>query len=483
MKPSEIKDKFLKFFESKGHAIIPSASLVPENDPTVLFTTAGMHPLVPYLIGEKHPAGKRLVNSQKCIRTGDIDEVGDAWHITYFNMLGNWSLGDYWKQEAIEWALEFLEDLGINKKELEITCFAGDEDAPKDEEAANIWKSLGIKKIKFLGKKDNWWGPAGETGPCGPDTEIFWKGVEIWNLVFMEYNRTKHGKYINLKQRNVDTGMGLERMTALLNNKKSIYPEKIKTKEDRIIYDHTRASIEIIKDGVSPTNSERGYVLRKLIRRALQYTDKLPTDNKIIKKEQEQYNRIIRKGLKKLKLGKIEPFDLYQSYGLPFEIIKKHTKISKKEFNKLLKEHQEKSRTAAKGKFKAGLADHSEETTKLHTATHLLHQALKDVLGNQVAQKGSNINQERLRFDFNHDKKLTARKIKKIESIINNKIKENLKVTRIEDGPISYYSIGNYSKEKCAGPHINEIGKLGKFKIIKEESSSRGVRRIRACLF
>jgi len=498
MKSAEIKEKFLGFFAFQGHAIIPSASLIPENDPTVLFTTAGMHPLVPYLLGEKHSQGKRLVNSQRCVRTGDLNEIGDAWHMTYFEMLGNWSLGDYWKKETIKWAWEFLtQELKINDQELEITCFAGDEDAPRDEEAAEIWRSLGINNLKFLGKEDNWWGPAGKTGPCGPDTEIFWQGVEIWNLVFMEYHKTQEGKFEARKQKNVDTGMGLARITALLNGKKSVYDtdiyfKGIKTREQRIVADHVLAATEIIKDGVSPGKVEQGYVLRKLLRRALKYNQDLvsiaknftPEEKilKTIKSEQDKFNQALNRGLKELERGKKTPFDLYQGFGLSLETIKKYTSVDEAEFNKKLSEHQEKSRTATQGRFKAGLADQSRETTKLHTATHLLQQALKDVLGNHVSQAGSNITSERLRFDFTHQKKLTPEELSQVEKIVNQKIKEKLPVSKNIAGEISHYHIGDYSREKCAGPHVKNTGELSGFKILKEESSSYGVRRIKAIL-
>ncbi|MFH1392546.1 MAG: alanine--tRNA ligase-related protein [bacterium] len=500
MTSQELKQNFLDFFKSKNHAIIPSASLVPENDPTVLFTTAGMHPLVPYLLGEKHPMGKRLANCQKCLRTDDIDQVGDEMHLTFFEMLGNWSLGDYWKEEAIKFALEFLtKNLKIPKSKLEVTCFEGGKDAPRDNEAAKIWKKLGIKKIKFLGKKDNWWGPAGKTGPCGPDTEIFYKNVEIWNLVFMQYNKKPGGVFEVLKQKNVDTGMGLARLTALLNNKNSVFETDlfypgIKTREQRIVADHTRAAINIIQDGIKPSNSEQGYVLRRLIRRAMRYDKNIleiaeKFTNKqdileIISQEQEKFGRTLERGLHELQKPKKTrtAFDYYQSFGLPIDVIKEYVKVDEQDFEQKLKEHQEKSRTAAKGKFKAGLADHSEATTKLHTATHLLLAALRQVLGEHIKQAGSNINPERLRFDFTHSQKLTPEEIQKIENFVNQKIQENLPVAKSTQGPIIYYSIGDFSQEKCAGPHIENIGQLGKFKIIKEESSSAGVRRIRAIL-
>ena len=561
----ELIKNYLDFFKSKGHKEIPNASLVPENDPTVLFTTAGMHPLVPFLLGQKHPLGKRLVSIQKCIRTGDIEEVGDTTHHTFFEMLGNWSLGDYFKREAIEYSLEFLTKiLKIPKGKLSVTCFKGDKNSPKDEESAKIWKFLGIKKIKFLGKEDNWWGPAGKTGPCGPDTEIFVNNVEIWNNVFMEYNKDSKGNYNPLKQKNVDTGMGVERTLAILNNLEDNYltecfkpmikkieelskkPYKGNEKSMRIIADHIKAAVFIIADGIIPSNTEQGYVLRRLIRRSIRYgktigletfTDKVAepafkiyedyselkqNNNKIIeelKKEEERFNRTLEKGLNKFKrlatkkqnLSGKESFLLYQSFGFPIEMIEEECKqrkikFSKKDFYNELKKHQELSRTAATGKFKSGLADSSRETTKLHTATHLLNEVLRIVLGKEVKQKGSNITPERLRFDFAFDRKLTPEEIKKIEDLVNEKIKDSIKVIK-EELPlekafasgaqgefgakypdiVSIYTILNkkeknswFSKEICTGPHVKNTKEIGKFKIIKEESSSSGIRRIKA---
>ena len=512
---NELIKKYLKFFESKGHKIIPSASLVPENDPTVLFTTAGMHPLVPYLLGMKHPLGKKIVNVQKCIRTTDIDEVGDSTHHTFFEMLGNWSLGDYFKKEAIEMSFEFLTKvLKIPVERLAVTCFAGDSDAPKDEEAAKTWLSLGMPKerIAFLGKKDNWWGPAGKTGPCGPDTEMFyWKSnkikapkkfdsdddrwVEIWNDVLMQYVKDERGKYNEAKQKNIDTGMGVERTVAVLNGfednyladlwvpiineienlsgKKYIFPkandDKI-TKAMRIIADHIKASVFIISDGVLPSNTERGYVLRRLIRRAVRYGRELEMKNFVrkiaepvfkiyekdyselkinkgkilseLEKEERQFLETIERGMKifqnlvanKKSLSGKDAFLLYQSYGFPVELIGEECKNRKikfniKDFESEMEKHKEISRTASKGKFAAGLADHSVESTKYHTATHMLHKALKLVLGENVQQMGSNITPERLRFDFSFDRKLTEEEIKKIENLINKEIVRRLKVS------------------------------------------------------
>ena len=589
MNRKELIKKYLEFFESKGHKIIPSASLVPENDPTVLFTTAGMHPLVPYLLGMKHPLGKRIANVQKCIRTTDIDEVGDTTHHTFFEMLGNWSMGDYFKKEAIEWSFEFLTKvLKIPIERLSVTCFAGDESlkVEKDEEAAKIWLSLGIAKerIAFLPKEDNWWGPAGKTGPCGPDTEMFyWKDnktkppknfdsenknwVEIWNDVLMQYVKNEKGEYIEAKQKNVDTGMGVERTVAVLNGlednymsdlwqpiikrieklsgKKCFVPkindEKI-TKAMRIVADHIKAAVFIISDGVTPSNTERGYILRRLIRRAVRYGKELGLKNftreiaepvfeiyekdyselknnknkilEAIETEEKRFLETIEKGMKifenlvrnKKDLSGKEAFLLYQSYGFPIELVEeecrnRRIKFNKNEFDSEQEKHQELSRTATKGKFSAGLADHSEQSTKYHTATHMLHKALKIILGSEVQQMGSNITPERLRFDFKYDKKLSEEQIKKVESIVNEQINRGLNVSyeempyaeAVKTGALSYfreryppivkvYSVGDFSKEICAGPHVTSTKEMGKFKVVKEESVAQGVRRIKAVL-
>lgn len=559
----ELIKKYLTFFERKGHNIIKNSSLIPENDPTVLFTTAGMHPLVPYLLGQRHPAGKRLCNVQRCIRTGDIDEVGDAVYQTFFEMLGNWSLGDYWKEEAIRCSNEFLTKiLKIPKEKISVTCFRGDKNAPKDEESAKAWKAVGIKKVTFLGKEDNWWGPAGKTGPCGPDTEMFVNGFEIWNDVFMQYNKAKDGKYFPLQQKNVDTGMGVERTLAVLNSLNdnyltdAFYPiiqkieeisgkkygkNKDETKAMRVIADHVKASVFIICDGIQPSNTEQGYVLRRLIRRAVRYgkvieikglrkiadtvfdiyddySDLQKNKEEIIKElenEEEKFNKTLMNGLavfKKIsgsrgKLSGKEAFLLYQSYGFPIELTREIAKEKKikfdiKGFEQELKKHQELSRTAAAGKFKSGLADHSAETTKLHTATHLLLAALREVLKKEdILQKGSNITQERLRFDFSFNRKLTDEEISKVEDLVNAKIQQSCEVTREEMNPneakkkgalgvfgekygdvVSVYTIGDFSKEICTGPHVKNTCELGKFKIQKEESSAAGVRRIKAVL-
>jgi len=556
---------YIDFFKKKNHKEISNVSLLPENDPTVLFTTAGMHPLVPFLLGQKHPQGKRLVNVQKCIRTSDIEKVGNDFHLTFFEMLGNWSLGDYFKKQAIEYSLEFLTSpklLNIPKEKLTITCFKGDKDAPKDEESAKIWQSSGIssKKIKFLSKEDNWWGPAGKTGPCGPDTEMFVNNTEIWNDVFMQYNKKSSGKYQELKQKNVDTGMGVERTLAILNKKSSVYEtepfqgiiKKIeqlskktnlhKDKSARIIADHIKASCFILNEKILPSNIEQGYVLRRLIRRAIRHAKNLNINNiveisepvfeiyqdykldkKLIKqeleKEQLKFLQTLEQGIKvfdkltkqKKKLSGKDSFLLYQSYGFPLEMTielakEKNIKINEKEFQEELKKHQELSRTSSSGKFKSGLADSGEETTKLHTATHLLNEALRRVLKKpDITQRGSNITPERLRFDFNFDRKLTDEEIKKVEEWVNKKIQDKLGVKcdikSLEEArklgaqgvfekkygeKVKVYLIGEpgyeISREICAGPHVKNTGELGFFKIIKEESIAAGVRRIKAIL-
>jgi len=560
MNRKKLIKKYLEFFKSKGHNAIPSASLIPENDPTTLFTSAGMQPLVPYLLGQKHPLGKRLVNVQKCIRTTDIEEVGDTTHHTFIEMLGNWSLGNYWKKEAIGYSFEFLTKvLKIPKEKINVTCFKGDKDASKDTESAEIWKSLGIKNIKFLGKKDNWWGPVGKTGPCGPDTEMFINNFEIWNDVFMQYNKTKNGKYEPLKQKNVDTGMGVERTIAILNGLDDNYLTEIwqpvikkieklsgkkygknekETRSIRIIADHIKAAIFIIADGVILNNIGQGYILRRLIRKTVWYGKELEMKNftskiaepvfkiyddyselkrnkkkilKTLKEEEKRFNKTLEKGISifnkilknKESISGKEAFLLRQSYGMPKELIKEELEIMKipfpeKGFNKEYKEHISVS-GASVGTFKSGLADHSKKTIKLHTATHLLNGALRKVLGKDVKQKGSNITSERLRFDFNFHRKLTEDEIKKVENLVNKKIKQSLKVTseqmplkkaikigaQSEFGAkypdiVSVYSIGNFSKEICTGPHVDNTKEIGTFKIIKEESSSAGVRRIKA---
>ena len=582
MKATEIRSKFLEFFKQKGHAVIPSAPVIPENDPTVLFTTAGMHPLVPYLLGEPHPAGKRLTSAQKCIRTCDIDEVGDNTHLTFFEMLGNWSLGDYFKKEAIEMSFEFLtskEWLGIDVNRLAVSVFAGDADAPFDEEAFNMWKNLGIpeKRIAKLPKKNNWWGPAGQTGPCGPDTEMFyWVGdpnqvpesfnddhvdwVEIWNDVFMQYNKAEDGTFSPLKQTNVDTGMGLERVTAVLQGKSTVYeteafrpliekiesltsvPYETRKTSYHIIADHLRAATMMAGDGVRPSNIDQGYVMRRLMRRAIRHGrligieheftatiakkvihmlsesyPELSHEEKILevfRAEEERFNKTLASGLREFEklmegfememISGKQAFKLYDTYGFPIEMTEELAKekgltVDRKAFDAAFEEHQAKSRAGAEEKFAGGLQDHSEMTTRLHTATHLLHAALRHILGPHVAQKGSNITAERLRFDFSHPDKMTPEQIVATEKWVNEAIQSNASVTcsimTVEEAKASgaiglfeskygdqvkMYDMSPWSKEICGGPHANSLGELGTFKIIKEEASSAGVRRIKA---
>lgn len=627
MTAKELRQKYLDFFKSKGHAIIPSAPVVPENDPTTLFITAGMHPLVPYLMGEKHPLGKRLANSQKSIRTIDIDEVGDTTHHTFFEMLGNWSLGDYFKKEAIEWSWEFLtspEWLNLDKKRIACSVFAGDEDAPFDQEAHDIWINLGMpeEKIARLPKKNNWWGPAGETGPCGPDSEMFYwvgdpketpksfnddnsKWVEIWNDVFMEFNKNAEGKYEKLSQQNVDTGMGLVRTLAVVNGLDDNYRtelfwpiiEKIEelsglkygeksdkehTKEDgkcwvdtrrsmRIIADHIVAAVFIIADGVEPSNVQRGYVLRRLIRRAVRQGHLLGINNnftgeiakvvqeiyrdvypevmqdkilEVLAKEEDKFRATLVKGLKEFKkfisniksinglaiedvkainglpIDQVKAFNglplkkrlegkdafyLFETYGFPMEVMKElcdeaGVEFDEKGFQEAFEKHQELSRTASAGMFKGGLADTLEKTTQLHTATHLMLAGLRKVLGDHVHQKGSNINGERARFDFSHNEKMTDDQKKAVEEFVNSaiaaKVPVILKEMTLEEAKefgaegafehkygdkVKVYSIEGYSKEICGGPHVENTGDIkGTFRIKKEESSSAGVRRIKA---
>ena len=583
MKAIEIRNKYLNFFKNHGHAVIPSAPLIPENDPSVLFTTAGMQPLVPYLLGEKHPEGKRLTDYQKCLRTNDIDEVGDNRHLTYFEMLGNWSLGDYFKEESVAMSFEFLtKELGIPVEKLSVTCFAGDEDAPRDTITAECWKKAGIPedRIYYYGKDDNWW-IAGEEGPCGPDTEMFYdtgkpacgpacgpscdcgKYVEIWNNVFMEYYKSKDGIYTKLKQRNVDTGLGLERMTMLLQGKSSPFDTELfspvmdKLKElakidsiesRRIVAEHLRASMMIISDGGRPSNIDRGYVLRKLIRRMARHLNKMQVNleelgnlidlniqtlsemypeleknreiiKQVIIEEKDKFMKTLAHGEKEfekaINRAKVENkniidgqtiFKLYETYGFPPEITadlarEQGFEIDNSEFEKLFKEHQEKSRMGSEQKFKGGLAEQNEKTIAYHTATHLLHKALQIVLGEHATQKGSNITTERLRFDFSHPEKMTKEQLQKVEDLVNEQIKRDLPVAYEEmtleaakksgamglfeskyGEKVKVYTIGDFSKEICGGPHVTHTGELGHFKILKEESSSAGVRRIKAIL-
>ena len=645
---NELRALFLKFFQKKGHSVIPSASVIPENDPTVLFTTAGMHPLVPYLLGQKHPQGTRLTDVQKCIRTGDIDEVGDMSHLTFFEMLGNWSLGDYFKDQMIPWSWEFLtspEWLGIDPDKLAFTVFEGDEDCPRDEEAANLWRKCGVKDdhLFYLPKEHNWWGPAGVTGPCGPDTEMFiitkkpcgpdcspachcGAYLEIWNDVFMQYNKQKDGSFIPLTQKNVDTGMGLERTICVLNGKKSVYetdaftgilakieelcgkkytPDDESTRAFRIVADHMRTSTFIIGDprGIGPSNVGQGYILRRLIRRAVRYgmglglqegftaeiakviidqykavypeleqnkafvleqltleegrfartlkqgekefdkvmnnlrrtreaMEKILADDTLAAAEEAVKTHVLRpqpdmvsaiEAVKAGDLAKVKAecqrihdslnvidgrsaFKLYDTYGFPIEITKELAAengltVDEADFAKRFEQHQATSRSGAEQIFKGGLADHSEQTTCLHTATHLLQAALRKVLGDEVHQKGSNITAERLRFDFTFGRKVTPEELAQVEALVNEAIAAKVPIT-MEEMTVSeakaqgamglfeskygevvrVYTMGPYSKEICGGPHANNTGDLVSFKIIKEEASSAGVRRIKATI-
>jgi len=573
MKSSELKREYIEFFKKKNHKQVKDSSLIPENDPTVLFTTAGMHPLVPYLLGQEHPQGKRLVNSQKCLRTDDIKEVGDNSHLTFFEMLGNWSLGDYWKEEAITYTFEFFTKiLGIDKNKLNVTCFKGDKESPKDVESYNNYKKKGIpdEKIYFLGKKENWWGPAGKHGPCGPCSEIFYdtgkkkcnpncnpscncgKYVELGNNVFMEYNKTSRG-FERLKKRVVDFGGGFERILMMLQNKKNVFETDLfediiriikelsknyNENHARIIADHLRASCFILNEKIKPSNVEQGYILRRLLRRSIRYGKLMGIKDNFVcdilkviindykefdldkefilreaRDEENKFKITLERGLKefdKMKFDKIisgmDAFYLYQSFGFPIEVIKdlakeRGLKVNEKGFNKEFLKHQEVSRKGSDIKFKSGLADNSIEVMKLHTATHLLHKALQEVLDKNIKQKGSNITKERLRFDFSFDRKLTEDEIKKAEDLVNSKIKKGLKVVKEEMSvseakkkgafgifedkygeKVSVYSIGGYSKEICAGPHAKNTKELGNFKIKKQDSVSAGVRRIKAIL-
>ena len=595
MKPitaNELRKKYIEFFVSKGHRQISGASLIPENDPTVLFTTAGMHPLVPYLLGEEHPAGNRLCDYQKCIRTGDIDSVGDPNHLTFFEMLGNWSLGAYSKTEMIGYSFEFMTQvLGIPVDKLSVTVFAGDDEVPRDTEAAEKWKSLGIpeERIYFMPREDNWWGPAGETGPCGPDSEMFidtgrekcgpdckpgchcGKYFEIWNDVFMQYRKEKDGTFHEMERKCIDTGMGIERTIAILQGKKSVYETEVfqpiiraieglsgkkygeKEEDDisiRIISDHVRTSVFILGDqkGMAPGNVGQGYILRRLIRRAIRHGKKIGIESNFLsklaqvvldlygepypellehkdfifdelEKEEEKFSKTITNGEKEFEkmlpnllkgnsrvIGGRIAFKLYDTYGFPIELTEELAKehgftVDKEGFKAAFEKHQEISRAGAEQQFKGGLADHSEATTALHTATHLLHKALCVVLGGYVKQLGSNITAERLRFDFNHPQALTKEELKAVEDLVNEQIQKDLPVicetmtldeARAKGAAAQFdakygekvkvYSIGDFSIEVCGGPHVEHTAQLGHFKIVKEQSSSAGVRRIKAIL-
>ncbi|MEG1775139.1 MAG: alanine--tRNA ligase [Clostridia bacterium] len=588
---AELRSLFLKFFKDHGHAVISSASIIPENDPTVLFTTAGMHPLVPYLMGAKHPAGCRLTDVQKCVRTGDIDDVGDFSHLTFFEMMGNWSLGDYFKEQMIPWSWEFLTSpdyLGLPKEKLAFSVFAGDADCPRDEQSAQLWRDCGVADdhIFFLPKENNWWGPAGLTGPCGPDTEMFiitdkepcgpdcspacscGRYLEIWNDVFMQYNKQPDGSFIPLAQKNVDTGMGLERTICVLNGKKSVYDTDLfadilakiaelsgktyqsdaeTTKAFRIIGDHMRTSTFILGDdrGVSPSNVDQGYVLRRLIRRAVRYGMGIDMPDgftcevaKVIIEqykevypelkrneafvleqlmlEEARFARTLKQGNKEFdKLSEkvennlidgLSAFHLYDTYGFPVEMTvelasERGLRVDMEGFAECFKKHQATSQAGAEQRFKGGLADHSDQTARLHTATHLLHAALRKVLGAEVAQKGSNITAERLRFDFSFGRKMTKEELIEVERLVNESIAaaapilcEEMTVPEAKaqgaiglfeskyGEQVKVYTMGAFSKEICGGPHAANTADLQSFKIQKEESSSAGVRRIKAII-
>ena len=589
---AELREKYLQFFAEKGHSVIPSASLIPENDPTVLFTTAGMHPLVPYLLGAKHPAGTRLTDVQKCVRTGDIDEVGDASHCTFFEMLGNWSLGDYFKQDAIRWSWEFLTSpqwLGLDPDKLAVSVFAGDENAPRDEESADIWAGCGVprERIFYLPKKNNWWGPAGQSGPCGPDSEMFIIGdqepcgpdcspacdcgryLEIWNDVFMQYNKLADGTYVPLQQPNVDTGMGLERTIGVLQGVKSVYDTDLfrpivaaveglsglKYGEDpqllkafRVVSDHLRTATFILGDekGVTPSNVDQGYVLRRLIRRAVRFGRQLSlaagftariaevivdsyqgvypelqrNRSRIVDeliKEEERFSLTLEKGIKEFSRladalapgGKIEgasAFRLYDTFGFPLELTvemaaERGLSVDTEGYEQAFQKHQAISAAGATQRFGGGLADHSDQTARLHTATHLLHAGLRKYLGPTVEQRGSNITAERLRFDFSFARPMTAEEVALVQQYVNDAIAAAVNITCEEMPPeqaresgaiglfgskygeiVKVYTVPGFSKEICGGPHAQNTAELGSFRIEKEQSSSAGVRRIRAVI-
>ena len=586
MNVNELRETYLQFFEELGHKRIQSASLLPENDPSVLFTTAGMHPLVPFLLGEAHPLGRRLVNFQKCLRTNDIDEVGDAAHLTFFEMLGNWSLGDYFKRESLAWSFQFLTQvLHLDAQRLAVTVFAGDANAPRDDESASVWRSLGIppERIFFLPKEDNWWGPAGASGPCGPDSEMFYdtqradhpgcrpgcacgKWLEIWNNVFMEYEKTMDGRFVRLKQRNVDTGMGLARTLAVLQGVNDIflietlYPlvqqvERLSGRSYtdnplpfRVIVDHLRAATFAIADGAMPSNVEAGYVVRRLIRRAVRFGRDLGIHTNFcaafsgsvvdlfkqvypqlelkrqliaetLGREETKFKATLERALRHYQrvvdclrqegrqtISGEEAFDLFETYGFPLQFTVELAKeqglaVDEAGFEACYSAHRQGSRDALDEKFKGGLADHSEQTTRLHTASHLLQAALRLVLGTGVHQMGSNITPERLRFDFSHPEKVTPEQLALVEGMVNAQIAGDLSVSMeimplsqaVEAGALAFfgekygelvkvYSMGAFSKEVCGGPHVQHTGELGHFRILKEEAVGRGVRRIRAVL-
>jgi alanyl-tRNA synthetase len=574
---------YLDYFKSMGHAIIGGSSLIPEHDPSVLFTTAGMHPLVPFLLGEPHPAGRRLVNYQKCLRTDDIMQVGDDVHLTFFEMLGNWSLGDYWKPESLQMSLSFLrERLGLEADRIRVTCFAGDRDAPRDEEAASIWRGLGVpaSHITFLPKADNWWGPAGATGPCGPDSEIFYdmepdgpanetpatnpkRFWEVWNNVFMQYDKQADGRFVQLPVKNVDTGLGLERTIAILQGVPSLYETELfkPIVEEtlslaraphrfalRVIADHSRAAVFVLAEGITPANVDQPYIARRLIRRAVRYGQEIGIQGHFLgqlaevviatladvypeleqnrghiltalEEEETRFQRTLRRGetefLRAVDVSRTRDqdtmpgevvFRLYDTYGFPPELTqelaqKQGFAADMEGFQRAFEKHQAKSRAGATARFRGGLAERSPETTKLHTATHLLHQALRQVLGSHVEQRGSNITVERLRFDFSHPERLSAEQISAVEDMVNGQIRADLPVTWEEMSVaearqcgaiglfeerygerVKVYSIGDFSREICGGPHVEHTGELGTFRVVKDEAIGSGLRRIRAIL-
>ncbi len=594
MTSDELRGMYIDFFQRRGHARIRGASLIPENDSTVLFTTAGMHPLVPFLMGETHPAGRRLVDFQKCIRTGDIECVGDPSHLTFFEMLGNWSLGDYFKREAITWSYEFLTHrswLGFDQSKLSVTVFAGDDEVPPDEEAAATWEELGIprERIHFLGREDNWWGPAGATGPCGPDTEMFidtgrpacsgqcrpgcgcGRYFEVWNDVFLQYCRTREGRYIPLEQRCVDTGMGVERTVAMMNGASSVYdipvyrplldfllkeagvasaPDAGFLRSLRIVADHVRTSAHILGDdsGVPPSNLDQGYILRRLLRLSIRHGRKMGIERQFledaarvvmdtesgvhpelsrnrafvleeIRREEAQFAKTLQSGIREFERllpnlmknpARIIPgrvaFTLYDTFGFPVEFTaelaaENGMTVDTAGYQAAFEKHRELSRAGMDRKFGGGLADHSDMVTRLHTATHLLHKALRTVLGDHVEQRGSNITAERLRFDFSHPGGMTDEQVAEVERLVNEAITRDLPVgceeMSVDEASargaiglftdrygerVKVYSIGDFSVEICGGPHVERTGMLGRFRIQSEKSSSSGIRRIRAVL-
>jgi len=557
MNSNDLRRGFLNFFEKKGHKIVPSSSLIP-TDLSCLFTTAGMQQFKPYYLGEKSPYGKNVASCQKCFRTSDIEEVGNEKHLTFLEMLGNFSFGGYFKEEAIQLAFELVNSkFQIPNSKIMVTVFGGDAEIPRDEESVRIWGKFGFSEkngnLRFAGREDNFWGPTGEEGPCGPTTEIHFNGVEIWNLVFNEYYQDKNRKLTPLKQKGVDTGMGLERLAMVVQNKPSVFETDLflpiinkipgeNEKAKRVIADHIKGSVFLISEGIFPSNVERGYVLRRILRKAIRFGKLLnlpknfliPLAQKVIEiykdiypevkskeadiltviqKEEEKFEKTLNLGLKQFEkisargdISGEEAFHLFDTYGFPLELTEelakeKGLKVDIKGFEESFKKHREISRAGVEKKFGGVGKEAPYESAKLHTATHLLHAALREILGTQVKQMGSDITPQRLRFDFSHPQKMTEEELKKVEAIINQKIKEDLEVKKtempyqeaIKSGALAFfkekypevvtvYSIGVFSKEICAGPHVKKTSELGRFKIIKEESSGAGVRRIRAIL-